>query len=162
MGRLYRLQVTFASRTLLRLKNQSIFMHELSIAQNIVEVALEHLIEAPGSIVRSIRLKIGALSCVHRDSLMFSFELITAETPLQGAELIIDSVPVVVFCPTCQALRELPGIQRFVCPVCQTRTGDIRQGKELDIESIEVEPVGLAVDDAKMKQTNPLNPVPEI
>ncbi|HMO14515.1 MAG TPA: hydrogenase maturation nickel metallochaperone HypA [Pirellulaceae bacterium] len=113
-------------------------MHELSIAHSIIEVAKNHLVGFPNCEVRSIRLKIGALSCVHRDALHFSFDLIAADTPLQGAQLIIDDLPVVVFCPSCDALRELPGIQRFVCPVCDTRTGDIRQGKELEIDSIEV------------------------
>jgi hydrogenase nickel incorporation protein HypA/HybF len=112
-------------------------MHELSIAYNIAEVVGEHLADAVGATVLTIRLRIGALSCVHRDSLNFSFELIVADTPLQGAKLIFEDLPVIVFCPQCNELRELPGIQRFDCPVCGTKTGDIRQGKELEIDSIE-------------------------
>lgn len=34
---------------------------------------------------------------------------------------------------------ELPGIQRFRCPHCDTPSGDIRQGRELEIESIEID-----------------------
>lgn len=112
-------------------------MHELSIAHSIVEIAKQQL-TSPTERVRSIRLRIGSLSCVHRDSLYFSFDLITADTPLAGAKLLIEELPIVVFCPTCDALQELPGIQRFACPTCGTPTADIRQGRELDVESIEV------------------------
>ncbi len=119
-------------------------MHELSIAHSIVEIAKQQL-TSPTERVRSIRLRIGALSCVHRDSLYFSFDLITADTPLAGAKLLIDELPIVVFCPNCEALRELPGIQSFTCPACGTRTADLRQGRELDVESIEVVDEGHSV-----------------
>lgn len=113
-------------------------MHELSIARNIIEVAKRQIQESLPCTVLSIRLKIGALSCVHRDSLRSCFELMAAGTTLQGSQLRIDEMPVVVFCPTCASLRELPGIQRLACPICGTRTGDIRQGNELEIDTIEV------------------------
>jgi hydrogenase nickel incorporation protein HypA/HybF len=117
-------------------------VHELSIANSIVEIALEH-VQDPGSArVQQINLRIGALSCVHRDALLFSFELVTANTSLAGAKLHITVLPVVIFCPKCAALHELPGIQAFRCPECQTLSADIRQGQELDIESIEVVDVG--------------------
>ena len=113
-------------------------MHELSIANNIVEIARNHLMQTPGCTACAIRVKIGALSCVHRDSLYFSFDLITEGTPLEGAELIVEELPVVVFCNSCHTLATLPGIQRFACPTCGELTGDIRQGRELEIDSIEI------------------------
>ncbi len=113
-------------------------MHELSIANRLVEIASE-LAENEGvSTIASITLRIGALSCVHRKALEFSFELVTKDTPLEGAMLKIIDVPVTIFCAECEREVELPGIQRFRCPVCDTPSSDIRQGQELDIESIEV------------------------
>lgn len=113
-------------------------MHELSIAQNIFEIVNNHLQEFPNCKVYSIRLKIGNLSCVHRDALQFSLEMITANTLLQGVRLIIDEMPVIIYCPTCDELQELPGIQLFQCPKCGTMSSDIRQGKELEVETIEL------------------------
>ena len=113
-------------------------MHELSIARSLIEIALEHVGGSGDARVVQINLRVGALSCVHRDALLFSFDLVTAETPLAGAKLHITDLPVVIYCQTCEMLQELPGIQQFRCPACQTATADIRQGRELDLESIEL------------------------
>lgn len=113
-------------------------MHELSIANSIVEIVSQYL-EAAGDVrVIQINLRIGSLSCVHRDSLLFGFDLITSDTPLAGAKLHITELPIVIYCPTCEGLQELLGLQQFRCPVCQTPSADIRQGQELDIDSIEL------------------------
>jgi hydrogenase nickel incorporation protein HypA/HybF len=114
-------------------------MHELSIASSIVEAAAEHCREAGGGRVAAVTLRIGRLSCVHEDALRFSFDLVREGTLLEAAELRIIDVPVRIWCPTCAAEVELPGIQRFACPACGTRSGDIRAGRELDLETIEVE-----------------------
>ena len=113
-------------------------MHELSIAQNLVEIATEHLSGAGDVPVIAIRLRVGALSCVHRDALEFSYELVTAETPLAGSRLIVEEIPVTIHCPTCNCVKELPGIQSFRCPDCDMPSADIRSGKELELESIEL------------------------
>ncbi len=118
-------------------------MHELSIANSLVEIATEYLAKErvkndESSVVKSITLRIGALSCVHKSALNFSFELVTKDTLLEGAELKVIDVPVTIFCKPCEREVELPGIQRFRCPVCDTPSADIRQGKELDIDTIEI------------------------
>lgn len=113
-------------------------MHELSIATSIVEAVTDHLREAGGGEVAAVTLRIGRLSCVHEDALRFSFDLVREGTPLAAATLRIVEVPVAIWCPACRAEVELPGIQSFACPACGTRSGDIRRGKELDLESIEL------------------------
>ena len=118
-------------------------MHELSIANNLVLIALEHTEQSGDVRIKQINLRIGALACVHRDALMFSFDLVTADTRLAGAKLHITDLPIVIYCPKCESLRDLPGVQIFRCPVCQTPSSDIRQGRELDIESIEVVELGM-------------------
>ena len=114
-------------------------MHELSIATSIVEIAGEHALQEGGGRVTSVTLRIGRLSCVHEDALRSSFELVTEGTPLAGASLLMIEVPVRIWCPTCQTEVELPGIQRFACPACGHLSGDVRAGRELDIESIQIE-----------------------
>ena len=111
-------------------------MHELSIVTKLIEIVLEHAQNSGNERVQQINLRIGALSCVHRDALLFSFDIVAAATELAGAKLQITDLPVTIYCEKCDALRELPGVQSFCCPVCQTPSADIRQGQELDIESI--------------------------
>ncbi|MAT70226.1 MAG: hydrogenase maturation nickel metallochaperone HypA [Planctomycetaceae bacterium] len=113
-------------------------MHELSIAHSLVEIATEHVRAAGADSVRSLTLKLGALSCVHKSALEFSFELVAKNTPLEGAVLHFIDVPVVVYCPQCACEVELPGIQRFRCPQCDTPTAEIRSGRELDLQSLEI------------------------
>ncbi|MEZ6097414.1 MAG: hydrogenase maturation nickel metallochaperone HypA [Pirellulaceae bacterium] len=113
-------------------------MHELSIAQQIADIALQHIEEAGGQPATAITLRIGALSCVHEDALRFSMALVAKETLIEGAELRIITVPVSVYCPSCDQVVELPGIQRFRCPLCDTPTADVRSGQELEIDTIEL------------------------
>jgi hydrogenase nickel incorporation protein HypA/HybF len=113
-------------------------MHELSIATSIVEAVTGQLQEHGGGRVAAVNLRIGRLSCVHEDPLRFSFDLVREGTPLEAAELRIEEVPVAIWCPSCEAERELPGIQSFACPACGTRSGEIRRGRELDLDSIEL------------------------
>jgi hydrogenase nickel incorporation protein HypA/HybF len=113
-------------------------MHELSIASRIVDLAGEHCREAGAVRAVAITLRIGQLSCVHEDALRFSFGLVSEGTPLAGAELRVVHVPVRIWCGACQREVELPGIQKFACPRCGTPSGDVRSGRELDLEAIEL------------------------
>ncbi len=61
-------------------------MHELSITQSVVDAVLEKLPDQPIAVVS---LEIGTLSGIEPDALRFCFELVTAGTTLQGAELQI-------------------------------------------------------------------------
>jgi hydrogenase nickel incorporation protein HypA/HybF len=112
-------------------------MHELSIASRIVEIAGDRCREE-GATAKVITLRVGALSCVHEDALRFSFEIIREGTPLADADLRIVIVPVTIWCRACGRESTLPGIQKFACPECGTPSGEIRAGRELDLESIEL------------------------
>ncbi|MFO0939611.1 MAG: hydrogenase maturation nickel metallochaperone HypA [Pirellulales bacterium] len=115
-------------------------MHELSIASSIVDLVTQELHEMGSARATAIRLRIGALSCIHQSALLYSFQLVTDGTELSDAQLEIETVPVTIFCSNCQAIKPLESIQSFRCPSCQTLSADIRSGKELEIHSIEYEP----------------------
>ena len=112
-------------------------MHELSIAKSLVELATQHAVNNGADRIVSLTLRLGALSCVHKSALEFSFELIAEGTILAGATLKYIDVPVAIYCSECDREVELSGIQSFRCPTCDTSSGDIRRGKSLDLESIE-------------------------
>lgn len=121
-------------------------MHELSIANQLVELACQRVRQEGVVEVRAITIRVGALTCVHSDSLTFCFDAVAENTVIAGAELKIVKVPVTVFCPNCQREIELAGIQPLCCTVCQMPCGEVRQGNELELESIEVveQPSGFA------------------
>jgi hydrogenase nickel incorporation protein HypA/HybF len=121
-------------------------MHELSIILNLVEIAEEAAQRERVRAVRSVRLRVGAMAGVVKESLLFCYEIASEGTLLAGSRLDVTEVPVVIHCPSCDLDRTLAGIQNFCCPVCGTPSADIRQGKELEVESLEVEPALEAVD----------------
>src|SRR6266567_2066921 len=113
-------------------------MHELSIAMSIVDAALDES-QRRGVQVRAVHLRLGALSGVVKDALLFSYEVACQDTPLQGSQLIVEELPVIVFCPQCQSEQVLQSVQLFACPECGSPTMDVRQGKELEVFALEVE-----------------------
>jgi hydrogenase nickel incorporation protein HypA/HybF len=113
-------------------------MHELSIAISIVELAEEEA-ERRGVQIEAVHLKLGALSGVAKDALLSCYEMACENTPLQGSRLVVEDVPVVIFCPKCQARRPLPSVQLFCCPECGTPCSEVVQGKELEVVALEIQ-----------------------
>lgn len=112
-------------------------MHEFSIATNIVAVAQEEA-AARGVEVEAVHLRLGVLAGVEVDSLLFGYQVASQGTPLEGSRLLIEEVPLAIYCPNCRAEFELAGIQSLRCPKCQELSSDIRRGKELEIVALEV------------------------
>jgi hydrogenase nickel incorporation protein HypA/HybF len=113
-------------------------MHELSIAMGIVEAAQDEA-QKRGVRVAAVHLRLGALSGVVKDALLFSYEVACQDTPLQGSTLIVEDVPAAIFCSQCQQRRVLGSVQLFACPECGTPTMHIVQGKELEVFALEVD-----------------------
>ncbi len=113
-------------------------MHELGIAQQMAEIAIASI---PSDIVNPrverLNLKIGRLAAVVEDSLRFCLEIISKDTPLEGAELFIEEVPVIVRCRQCNHEWEVDG-PVFKCPECGIGEIDVLSGRELEITSLEL------------------------
>src|SRR5689334_8860695 len=92
-------------------------MLELSIAMSIIAMA-EDEARQRGVQINAVHLKLGALSGVVKEALLFSYDLACEGTVLEGSRLLIEDVPTVVYCPACQAERALASVQRFCCSVC--------------------------------------------
>jgi len=114
-------------------------MHELSIAASIVESVTEAASAYPRARVKEVRLRVGALASVIEDSLQFCWGLATEDSSLAGAALVIKMLPVKLHCAACGADTEVDGVQSFRCPQCGELASDLRQGRELEIESFELE-----------------------
>jgi hydrogenase nickel incorporation protein HypA/HybF len=112
-------------------------MHELSIAMSIVEMAQEEA-QQRGTQVSAVYLKLGALSGVVKQALLSSYEMACDDTPLQGSRLVIEEVPVLIFCSNCNSQRPLHSVQLFCCATCGTPGSEIVQGKELELVALEM------------------------
>lgn len=113
-------------------------MHELSIAMSIVDMAQEEA-ERHGRVrVQAVHLKLGRLTGVVKEALLSSYEMACEATPLEGSRLLIEEIPVEVFCPKCEVARLVDSIQSFCCPECGTPTAHILRGKELEVVALEI------------------------
>lgn len=112
-------------------------MHELSIAQGIVELVQANLPASDSTLVKTVKVKVGQLSGVVPDSLEFCFGAITSGTSLQAASLEIENVPFVLKCRTClTAFESETGI--VLCPHCNGTDTEILSGTELQVVEIEL------------------------
>lgn len=114
-------------------------MHELSIALSILEGVAEEADRQGGARVHVIHLRLGPLSGVVKEALNFSFELAREGTPFEKSALVIEEIPITIFCPTCQTERGAVSIQRLCCSVCDTPSSGIVHGNELEISSLEID-----------------------
>lgn len=114
-------------------------MHELSIAMSIVEMAQEEAQRHGNAHVQAVHMKLGRLSGVVKEALLSSYEMACAETPLLiGSQLVIEEIPVEVFCPKCELPRLVTSIQWFCCPECGTATPTVLRGKEMEVTALEI------------------------
>lgn len=114
-------------------------MHELAIAQSIVEVVGTRAAECNATHVKSVRLKIGEASGVVTESLTFCFEMLASlDPPLAGARLLIDTAPHRARCRHCASEFS---VTNFVaqCPTCKEWSSEIVSGTELQVLEMEVE-----------------------
>ena len=109
-------------------------MHELSVAQGIVEACIQH---AGGARVLRVTVEIGTLSCVMHEALQFSYELAAEGTLLEGASLEIIRVAARSRCRDCGASIEMNDIlSRCICGSANLEPP--LGGDELQIKSMEI------------------------
>jgi hydrogenase nickel incorporation protein HypA/HybF len=116
-----------------------VLMHELSIALSIVDIACEESRRLGNAQLKAVHLKLGPLSGVVKDALLFSWQLACEETPAAGSRLEIEEVPVTVWCKACDAERTPESPLDFRCPVCQGTAIEVRSGAELQVCALEIE-----------------------
>ena len=111
-------------------------MHELSIAQSILDIITEEMQKHHVERIVSVRLKIGELSAVVPESLTFCWSIVTKDTPAEGSRLDIVSLPIEAKCLSCGNVFFVQNYV-YVCPNCESGDLTILSGKELQIQDFE-------------------------
>ncbi len=112
-------------------------MHEASIAAGIVDRLAAHP-DLHGRKILAVRMKVGRLTTVVPDNLRFLFGAVAVGTPLEGADLLIEEVPARANCAACGASFGIDG-PCFLCPECGGGGISIESGRELTVETVDVE-----------------------
>jgi hydrogenase nickel incorporation protein HypA/HybF len=113
-------------------------MHELSIAQSIVDSAREHAAENGGRRVLRIGVRVGEISGVAVEALEFCFGMTVKGTDLDGAALDLEPVPVRYRCGACA--HEFHPVEFLAdCPACGHAGSSMVAGDELGMSFLELE-----------------------
>jgi hydrogenase nickel incorporation protein HypA/HybF len=113
-------------------------MHELSIAMGILELTGEESEKRGGVHVDAIHLRLGPLSGVVKEALLSAWQLASEETEFEDSRLVIEEVPIAVFCSKCQAERPVQSIQQLCCVECDTPATEVVRGRELLVSALEL------------------------
>jgi hydrogenase nickel incorporation protein HypA/HybF len=122
-------------------------MHEFSFAYNIFKVAEATAIKYNAKKISEVYLEIGELTLIVPELLKKSFEMATAGSIAEGAELIIELTPGKIKCRQCEktstvTLSEesyLTGLQLFQCQHCKSKDTEIIEGKKANVKNIKIQ-----------------------
>jgi hydrogenase nickel incorporation protein HypA/HybF len=114
-------------------------MHELSIANALVDQVCEEAVSRGDARVTRISVRMGVLSGIAK-ALHFCFPSAARGTLCEGATLHIEDVPLTVFCSHCQEVKSPAALYNFRCPDCGRPTPKVLTGREMQLVSIELAP----------------------
>jgi hydrogenase nickel incorporation protein HypA/HybF len=114
------------------------FMHEQSIVESILTLALENAEKANARKIVGINLVVGSYTGVVEDAVNFYFGFLSKNTIAAGAKINYTHVPGQLRCRDCDILFPLQK-HDYHCPKCEGRRVEIVGGRELYIENMEVE-----------------------
>ena len=113
-------------------------MHEMSIAEGILDIALDYAKQNDATAIHEVGLILGEMAGVEMESLAFSWNLITKGTPAEGAELKVRHTPLVGRCSKCGKEFHIEHYN-FWCPECKDGVLQTISGREMQVEYLEVD-----------------------
>jgi len=113
-------------------------MHEMAIAQGILDIAIDNAGQHDAKQIKSIRIQVGKMTEVEPEALRFCFGVLAEGTMAAGAQLDIVIKPLIGLCRDCR-LEFAIDRYRFLCPSCDSLGVEIISGRELQVEYLEVE-----------------------
>jgi len=111
-------------------------MHELSLAQNLLEIVCRAAEENGLTKVNTVAVVGGELGGIVLDALQFGFEVSSTGTVAQGAKLLYRELPALIRCSSCQHEFSWK-TYGYACPRCSNLGGEMFQGNEFYVEYIE-------------------------
>jgi hydrogenase nickel incorporation protein HypA/HybF len=113
-------------------------MHEMGIANSILEGVAAELQRHPGSRATRIGVRIGELAGVDPDALSFAFEALTLDTDFAGVKLEVEYVPPRSRCRDCGNEFDVRNYE-LLCPDCGSLSTERISGDELEFKYLEIE-----------------------
>ncbi|EKD51125.1 MAG: hypothetical protein ACD_62C00339G0003 [uncultured bacterium] len=112
-------------------------MHELSIATSIVEIVENNLKTYPTGKARSVTVQLGTHCGVEPSALEFCFPIAIEGTRVQGAQLILQILPLTLNCSSC--LAQNVTASALQCPHCHSPEVTVVSGRDMIVTSIDLD-----------------------
>lgn len=113
-------------------------MHEMSIAEGILDIALDTMRQNNGIIIHSVQLDLGLMSGVEPDALLFCWYAVVKGTAAEGSKIDIHTIPITGQCLDCDAVFDVQNYA-FICPHCESKYINTIGGRELQVTSIDID-----------------------
>ncbi|BDZ67989.1 hydrogenase maturation nickel metallochaperone HypA [Methanobacterium ferruginis] len=120
-------------------------MHELSMAEAIVETVLDVAKKNDAQEIVEVTIEVGKLTMLNPEQVRFLLGVLAEDTLLEDAEIIIEEVPVEIKCRNCEftGLANTDGSDHYLaivlCPKCDERNVEILKGRECNVKTIKIE-----------------------
>jgi hydrogenase nickel incorporation protein HypA/HybF len=113
-------------------------MHEFAIAEGILEIINQETLAYGEVSVLNVKVRIGKLSGIMPDSLTFAFAALSNGTVADGANLLIEEVPLSITCNKCGKTSSVDN-PFMICPECKCSDVWMASGRELDVTGLEID-----------------------
>jgi hydrogenase nickel incorporation protein HypA/HybF len=113
-------------------------MHEVGLMHHILDHALEQARAQGAQQINEIHVRVGIASGVVPESLDLAFQVVKKGTMAEKAQFKIEEVPIICHCPRCKQDFQPLDSWLYECPQCHQTSTEIRQGKELELASLEI------------------------
>ena len=113
-------------------------MHELSIAMSILDALQEEVEQRGCGTPEAVHIRVGELSGVVPEALQSAYELAAEQTPFAQSRLVIERVPVVIYCAACGRNQPVEAADWLCCAECKAPSAEIVSGRELEISALEL------------------------
>ena len=109
-------------------------MHELSVTQSILEIALDYATRNQATRIVEIHLQIGEISDFDDEWIQRYFDFVSKGTIAEGAKLRITRIPAQLQCQTCSFIFPLDVHLEYPVPSCQSKDTHLISGREFRLE----------------------------
>ena len=120
-------------------------MHELSMAQGIINAVLETAESNNASEVNEVTIEVGRLAMINPEQLKFILEVLVDNTIMQDAKIQFEEIPAEINCDNCDFHGEaiLDDSDHYAplvkCPKCDNLSVNILNGKDIVVKNIVIE-----------------------
>ena len=120
-------------------------MHELSMAQGILNAVIENAEKSGATEVKEVTIEIGKLAHLNPEQLKFLLDVLTEDTIAEGTEFIMEEIPIEIECDKCDYVGIAKGDDSdfyspiVECPNCENKFVNVTNGKDCIVKNIIIE-----------------------